>query len=918
MVDFERASFGPKDGSHQLISTTIAPNSADLNTLRFLVDKPSGHVDSSVKWSPYWGCQPLKFWWALWRAEENPSASRRNMVNVDVVLVPIEKIGQVEKLDDLLVAVGGTLKNDLNHGHDVAVSVAQYLSQHPKPAVLEGIQSGQDLLQVLWPKLWPSARSEFSLRTSFAPESVNSSTTPTVVVYPCELKPMWHRHHLSSRSNNAETPIVEWIKSSEDTRFDRMVARNVDTLPADLTVLGKITRISNAFDSLSSEHQPITNALTILRTLEGLDFEMELDDKDTALLSGVFNELSGATSVEVRGASLVELNALGDSNEVEASLAHWVSSYLPEVSDEDAAWILSNADSVDHAAWWVRGVRSGIAQAMKTKNPRWAAGLWRWWHLSPRAFESSGEMLGNDRGTEEWLTNQLPESLSKDLCTSVKRCCGLNNWTKLFSEIAKNQNLVESLREAQDIFSDPDSIVESITEGRGDSDLVAAAIEMDWRPLADIAALITARTPDLLNGPSRAQGFFTLLASHVRRGGVLPENLLKPKDLDAILDGVIRGDDELIGLMNRLGDLAAPRALERVDFDRLSKAADDHFITRAANQWLRIFGRSADEKPLPTSLEPKVRELVVTHCSHLSPAKVIALVRRLPPITEDDFVRCIKSCRGEWQEGDHEKCALVIKERAWRQAAKSFGYASDDNLKLVAWYARGVLSWLDSWRFAPPTQTISTSTMSEPNVMRKPTKMKVTFLASNPTSSTQLALDEEARAIEEKVNASRNRDSVIFGTKWAVRPEDLQHILLNEEPQIVHFSGHGSGEAGIVLHSSEQGEHKFIDGEILAELFGIFAEDIKVVILNACFSDVQARAIVKEIDCVIGMADSVGDEAARIFAAAFYRALAFGKSVQAAFDLGLSELKLSGLGGETHIPQLLLRDGVDAKKIRLT
>lgn len=917
MVDFERASFGPKDGSHQLISTTLAPNAVDLNKLRFLVDRPAGHVNSSVKWSPYWGCQTLESWWALWRAEGNPSASRRNMVNVEVVLVPVEKIGQLESLDELLVAVGGSLQRDMTHVHSLASSVVQYLSQHAKPAIVPGIEAGQALLQVMWPKLWPSARLGFSLRTAFAPEVITSGAAPTVVVYPNELQAMWHRHQPLSRSSNPQEPIAEWIKSSGDTQFDRMVAQNVNVLPADLAVLGKLTRISRAFGRLSSGEQPIANALTIIRTLEGLDFEMELDNRDAALLSNALSDLSAARSIEIRSTSLVKLNSIESAAQVEASLAQWVSKRLPEASDKDAAWILSNSRSVNHEKWWIRGVQSGVAKALKNRSPRWATGLWRWWQLSPQAFESMEEMLGADRGAEEWLINHAPESLSSNLSSSVKRFCGLHHWAKLFSEILKNQNLIESLRKAQEVFSDPEIVVDSITEGRADSELVAAATEMDWKPLTDVAALRTIDIPDLLESQPKTHGFFSLLASHARLGGVIPRHLLEPKDLDVIFDGVIRGEHRLITLMNQLGDVAAPGALEHVDSDKLFLVANENFISDAANHWLRSFS-SNNETRLPASLEFKVQELVAMHCARLSPFDVLMLIDRLRSIEEDEFIRLIKSCNGVWREGNHEDCALILKERTWRRAARVFRSSSNDDLKLVARYASSLISWFDPAWFTPPWETFSTSMKPESTAMRKSTKMKVTFLASNPASSSPLALDEEARAIEENVNASRNRDSVSFKTKWAVRPKDLQQILLQEEPQIVHFSGHGSGEGGIVLHSSEQGEHKLIDGEVLADLFSIFSENVKVIVLNACYSDVQAQAIVKKIDCVIGMTDSVGDEAARVFAAAFYRGLAFGRSVQEAFYLGLSELKLSELGGETHIPKLLVRDGVDASTIRLT
>ena len=57
----------------------------------------------------------------------------------------------------------------------------------------------------------------------------------------------------------------------------------------------------------------------------------------------------------------------------------------------------------------------------------------------------------------------------------------------------------------------------------------------------------------------------------------------------------------------------------------------------------------------------------------------------------------------------------------------------------------------------------------------------------------------------------------------------------------------------------------------------------------------QAEAITEVIDCAVGMGDSIGDEAAILFAAAFYQAISFGRSVKSAFVLGKSALLLEGI-----------------------
>ncbi|HZO11741.1 MAG TPA: CHAT domain-containing protein [Polyangiaceae bacterium] len=196
-------------------------------------------------------------------------------------------------------------------------------------------------------------------------------------------------------------------------------------------------------------------------------------------------------------------------------------------------------------------------------------------------------------------------------------------------------------------------------------------------------------------------------------------------------------------------------------------------------------------------------------------------------------------------------------------------------------------------------------------------KILILFLAANPRTSEPLAIGEEARDIENKLQAVKFRDAFDFESKWAVRAEDLQNVLLNDRPTIVHFSGHGSGVKGIVLHGASEGDETLVDGEALKGLFRALKDDIKIVVLNACYSEEQAKAVVEEIDFVIGMKDEIGDQAARQFAASFYRALGFGKSIKNAFDLGLNELQLQGQVKDVQDPVLLTKPGVDPAAVTL-
>jgi CHAT domain len=154
----------------------------------------------------------------------------------------------------------------------------------------------------------------------------------------------------------------------------------------------------------------------------------------------------------------------------------------------------------------------------------------------------------------------------------------------------------------------------------------------------------------------------------------------------------------------------------------------------------------------------------------------------------------------------------------------------------------------------------------------------------------------------------------VFQSAWAVRPDDLLQLLNQHQPHIVHFSGHGSGE-GLSL-AGNNGQERLVTTQALKSLFTTLKDNIRLVFLNACYSREQALALAETIDCVIGMKESIGDDAATAFASSFYRAVGFGRSIQEAFEQGITSLLLEGIPQE-DIPELLVKEGVDAKKVLL-
>jgi AAA-like domain/CHAT domain len=170
---------------------------------------------------------------------------------------------------------------------------------------------------------------------------------------------------------------------------------------------------------------------------------------------------------------------------------------------------------------------------------------------------------------------------------------------------------------------------------------------------------------------------------------------------------------------------------------------------------------------------------------------------------------------------------------------------------------------------------------------------KILILSANPTNTSKLRLDEEVREIQAGLERAKSRDKFEIITKFAVRSDDLRRALLDYEPEIVHFSGHGSGEDGLVLENAT-GQMQLVSTESLARLFGLF-EKTECVLLNACYSEAQAEAIFRHVDCVIGMNQIIGDRAAIEFAVGFYDALGANRSYEDAYEFGCSAIALEGI-----------------------
>ncbi len=170
----------------------------------------------------------------------------------------------------------------------------------------------------------------------------------------------------------------------------------------------------------------------------------------------------------------------------------------------------------------------------------------------------------------------------------------------------------------------------------------------------------------------------------------------------------------------------------------------------------------------------------------------------------------------------------------------------------------------------------------------------ILVLSAQPQGANPLRLDEEVRELRRGLERSRHRDDFRIEQRSALTAQDLRRALIDCQPQIVHFSGHGVGEDGLVFEN-EVGQIQLVSGTAIAQLFSIFADVIECVVLNACYSEVQAKAIAQYVPHVIGMKQAIGDRAAIEFSIGFYDGLLGGRSIRDAYKLGCNAIQMAGI-----------------------
>lgn len=255
-----------------------------------------------------------------------------------------------------------------------------------------------------------------------------------------------------------------------------------------------------------------------------------------------------------------------------------------------------------------------------------------------------------------------------------------------------------------------------------------------------------------------------------------------------------------------------------------------------------------------------------------------------------------------WLSSILEELKVSKEKWAWEMATDGTNFQRFD-----------IEEWQQKDKIRPEKQAIHAAmdvekkpiTEKLPNDHQEEERQYILFLAANPTAK-QLSFGNEHSDISIALSEKNIKSKFTIEAKRGTTVKNMLEAIKEFSPTIIHFVGHGTGieiknnkdiERGLIFHNSDYDGEKTLDAETLNAMFRRIKKkqpQLKIVVLNACYSEPQAKAISHHGIYAIGSNDQIGSFAARAFAAGFYRQYALKNDVVDAAEEGVTHAMQEG------------------------
>jgi GTPase SAR1 family protein len=153
------------------------------------------------------------------------------------------------------------------------------------------------------------------------------------------------------------------------------------------------------------------------------------------------------------------------------------------------------------------------------------------------------------------------------------------------------------------------------------------------------------------------------------------------------------------------------------------------------------------------------------------------------------------------------------------------------------------------------------------------TMKKILIIHSGHESQADLKIASEYSTIKAKLQSGQVRDEYVFEMETCVKEDELDSKIKKHNPDIIHFSMHGSTDSGLFLLNDRKVIYPWYP-ESVGHSFKLWSKMLnkkfELVILSACESDLTAMEILSYANQIIATNVNVTESNALAFVRKFY------------------------------------------------
>jgi len=168
-----------------------------------------------------------------------------------------------------------------------------------------------------------------------------------------------------------------------------------------------------------------------------------------------------------------------------------------------------------------------------------------------------------------------------------------------------------------------------------------------------------------------------------------------------------------------------------------------------------------------------------------------------------------------------------------------------------------------------------------------PAPLKVLYSGSK--KSSDLDLEASYQSLSKGLNKHIKNGTLKFIKHLSINTSNIFDVLLKYQPSVFHFTGKQDG--GDIRITDEDNHITTVSDLELAGYLTSFGDNIKLAVIDTCYSFNCAKSISDVVDFAIGVEDSIYDCDADKFYKVFYNALCSGHSIKDAVGQATASLK---------------------------